>query len=77
MRFASREKAVLSQWEVGAGLVPGGGPTGAGGPTGPQGAPATPGLAEYTYIYNQGAQTVQVGKIGVGRFADLTDDLVF
>ena len=26
MRFASREKAVLSQWEVGAGLVPGGGP---------------------------------------------------
>ena len=23
MRFASREKAVLSQWEVGAGLVPG------------------------------------------------------
>jgi enoyl-CoA hydratase/carnithine racemase len=27
MRFASREKAVLSQWEVGAGLVPGGGPT--------------------------------------------------
>ena len=25
MRFASREKAVLSQWEVGAGLVPGGG----------------------------------------------------
>jgi enoyl-CoA hydratase/carnithine racemase len=26
MRFASREKAVFSQWEVGAGLVPGGGP---------------------------------------------------
>lgn len=26
MRFASREKAVLSQWEVGCGLVPGGGP---------------------------------------------------
>ena len=26
MSFASREKAVLSQWEVGAGLVPGGGP---------------------------------------------------
>src|SRR5438132_9883805 len=26
MRFASCEKAVLSQWEVGAGLVPGGGP---------------------------------------------------
>ena len=26
MRFASREKARLSQWEVGAGLVPGGGP---------------------------------------------------
>ena len=26
MRFASLEKAVLSQWEVGAGLVPGGGP---------------------------------------------------
>src|SRR5882757_7888075 len=26
MRFASREKAVLSQFEVGAGLVPGGGP---------------------------------------------------
>jgi enoyl-CoA hydratase/carnithine racemase len=26
MRFASREKAVLSQWEIGAGLVPGGGP---------------------------------------------------
>src|SRR5499427_9017719 len=26
MRFASREKAILSQWEVGAGLVPGGGP---------------------------------------------------
>ena len=26
MRFASREKTVLSQWEVGAGLVPGGGP---------------------------------------------------
>jgi enoyl-CoA hydratase/carnithine racemase len=25
-RFASREKAILSQWEVGAGLVPGGGP---------------------------------------------------
>jgi enoyl-CoA hydratase/carnithine racemase len=26
LRFASREKALLSQWEVGAGLVPGGGP---------------------------------------------------
>ena len=26
MRFASREKAILSQWDVGAGLVPGGGP---------------------------------------------------
>jgi enoyl-CoA hydratase/carnithine racemase len=26
MRFASREKALLSQWEVGAALVPGGGP---------------------------------------------------
>ena len=26
MRFASREKAILSQWEVGAGLVPGRGP---------------------------------------------------
>jgi enoyl-CoA hydratase/carnithine racemase len=26
MRFASREKAILSQWEVGAGLVPGSGP---------------------------------------------------
>jgi enoyl-CoA hydratase/carnithine racemase len=26
MRFASREKTVLSQWEVGAGFVPGGGP---------------------------------------------------
>src|SRR6201991_613845 len=26
MRFASREGAILSQWEVGAGLVPGGGP---------------------------------------------------
>jgi len=26
MRFASREKAILSQGEVGAGLVPGGGP---------------------------------------------------
>jgi enoyl-CoA hydratase/carnithine racemase len=26
MRFASHEKAVLSQWEVGAALVPGGGP---------------------------------------------------
>ena len=26
MRFASSEKAILSQWEVGAGLVPGGGP---------------------------------------------------
>src|SRR5262249_14323397 len=26
MRFASREKAILSQWEVGAGVVPGGGP---------------------------------------------------
>jgi enoyl-CoA hydratase/carnithine racemase len=25
IRFASREKAILSQWEVGAGLVPGGG----------------------------------------------------
>jgi hypothetical protein len=25
MRFARREKAILSQWEVGAGLVPGGG----------------------------------------------------
>jgi enoyl-CoA hydratase/carnithine racemase len=25
MRFASREKALLSQWEIGAGLVPGGG----------------------------------------------------
>ena len=25
-RFASRENAILSQWEVGAGLVPGGGP---------------------------------------------------
>ena len=25
-RFASRERAILSQWEVGAGLVPGGGP---------------------------------------------------
>src|SRR5438445_1671935 len=25
MRFASRDKAILSQWEVGAGLVPGGG----------------------------------------------------
>jgi len=25
MRFASREKAILSQWEVGAGVVPGGG----------------------------------------------------
>jgi enoyl-CoA hydratase/carnithine racemase len=25
MRFASRENAILSQWEVGAGLVPGGG----------------------------------------------------
>ena len=24
MRFASREKAILSQWEVGAGIVPGG-----------------------------------------------------
>jgi enoyl-CoA hydratase/carnithine racemase len=24
MRFASREKAVLSQWEIGAALVPGG-----------------------------------------------------
>ena len=29
MRFASREKALLSQWEVGAALVPGGGPYGA------------------------------------------------
>ncbi|MDB6142265.1 MAG: Enoyl-CoA hydratase/isomerase [Pseudomonas sp.] len=27
MRFASREKAILSQWEVGAALVPGGGPS--------------------------------------------------
>lgn len=26
MRFASREHAILSQWKVGAGLVPGGGP---------------------------------------------------
>jgi len=26
MRFASREKAILSQWEVGVGLIPGGGP---------------------------------------------------
>jgi enoyl-CoA hydratase/carnithine racemase len=26
MRFASREKAIFSQWEVGAGFVPGGGP---------------------------------------------------
>ncbi|MEQ1953823.1 enoyl-CoA hydratase/isomerase family protein [Mesorhizobium sp. CN2-181] len=26
MRFASRENAILSQWEVGAALVPGGGP---------------------------------------------------
>jgi enoyl-CoA hydratase/carnithine racemase len=26
MAFASRERAILSQWEVGAGLVPGGGP---------------------------------------------------
>ena len=26
MRFASRDRAILSQWEVGAGLVPGGGP---------------------------------------------------
>lgn len=26
MRFASHEKAVLSQWEIGAALVPGGGP---------------------------------------------------
>ena len=26
MRFASLEKAILSQWEVGAGIVPGGGP---------------------------------------------------
>jgi len=26
MRFASQEKAILSQWEVRAGLVPGGGP---------------------------------------------------
>lgn len=26
MRFASLERAILSQWEVGAGLVPGGGP---------------------------------------------------
>src|SRR6478672_5090836 len=28
MRFASREKAILSQFEVGAGIVPGGGPMG-------------------------------------------------
>jgi enoyl-CoA hydratase/carnithine racemase len=27
MRFASYQKAVLSQWEIGAALVPGGGPT--------------------------------------------------
>ncbi|WP_203437373.1 enoyl-CoA hydratase/isomerase family protein [Rhizobium sp. BG6] len=26
MRFASRQKAILSQWEVGSGFVPGGGP---------------------------------------------------
>lgn len=26
MRFAGREKAILSQWDVGAGLVSGGGP---------------------------------------------------
>ena len=26
MRFASRERAVISQWEIGGGLVPGGGP---------------------------------------------------
>jgi enoyl-CoA hydratase/carnithine racemase len=26
LRFASRERAIFSQWEVGAGLVPGGGP---------------------------------------------------
>ena len=26
MRFASRDRAILSQWEVGAGIVPGGGP---------------------------------------------------
>jgi enoyl-CoA hydratase/carnithine racemase len=26
MRFASRERAVISQWEIGAALVPGGGP---------------------------------------------------
>src|SRR5712671_5073054 len=26
MRFASRDRAILSQWEVGAGVVPGGGP---------------------------------------------------
>lgn len=26
LRFASREKAILSQWEIGASLVPGGGP---------------------------------------------------
>jgi len=26
MRFGSREKAILSQWEIGCGLVPGGGP---------------------------------------------------
>src|SRR5262250_2702825 len=29
MRFASREKAILSQFEVGAGIVPGGGTNGA------------------------------------------------
>src|SRR3989475_2058542 len=43
MRFASREKAVLSQWEVGAGVVPGGGPMArlpppVGGGAGPGGA---------------------------------------
>ncbi|NWB31494.1 enoyl-CoA hydratase/isomerase family protein [Pseudomonas gingeri] len=27
MRFASRERAILSQWEVGSALVPGGGPS--------------------------------------------------
>jgi enoyl-CoA hydratase/carnithine racemase len=26
MSFASREKAIISQWEVGVGMVPGGGP---------------------------------------------------
>src|SRR6185295_3468121 len=38
MRFASREKAILSQWEVGAGLVPGGGPMA----RRPEGAAAAP-----------------------------------